>query len=148
LRALIQRVMKASVTVNKKNVSSIDAGLLIFLGIKNDDSSKDVEYLVKKIINLRIFSNETSDNFEKSLIESKKEILVVSQFTLYGETKKGRRPSFIESAKADYALTIYDEFIDELKKTDLKIQTGIFGAKMYVNIINDGPVTLMLDSRL
>mgnify|MGYP001265274491 FL=1 len=140
--------MKASVTVNKKNVSSIDAGLLIFLGIKNDDSSKDVEYLVKKIINLRIFSNETSDNFEKSLIESKKEILVVSQFTLYGETKKGRRPSFIESAKADYALTIYDEFIDELKKTDLKIQTGIFGAKMYVNIINDGPVTLMLDSRL
>ncbi|MAR37290.1 MAG: D-tyrosyl-tRNA(Tyr) deacylase [Chloroflexi bacterium] len=148
MRALIQRVMKASVTVNKKNVSSIDAGLLIFLGIKNDDSSKDVEYLVKKIINLRIFSNETSDNFEKSLIESKKEILVVSQFTLYGETKKGRRPSFIESAKADYALTIYDEFIDELKKTDLKIQTGIFGAKMYVNIINDGPVTLMLDSRL
>ena len=97
---------------------------------------------------MRIFSNETSDNFEKSLIESKKEILIVSQFTLYGETKKGRRPSFIESAKADYALTIYEEFIDELKKTDLKIQTGIFGAKMYVNIINDGPVTLMLDSRL
>ena len=140
--------MKASVTVNKKIVSSIDSGLLIFLGVKNDDSSKDVEYLVKKIINMRIFSSETSDNFEKSLIESKKEILVVSQFTLYGELNKGRRPSFIESAKSDYALEIYEQFINELKKTDLKIQTGIFGAKMYVKIINDGPVTLMLDSRL
>ncbi len=148
MRALIQRVTKASVTVNKNIVSSIDAGLLIFLGVKNDDSSKDVEYLVKKIINMRIFSSETSDNFEKSLIESKKGILVVSQFTLYGDLKKGRRPSFIESAKADYALRIYEEFINELKKTDLKIQTGIFGAKMYVKIINDGPVTLMLDSRL
>ena len=140
--------MKASVTVNKKIVSSIDSGLLIFLGVKNDDSSKDVEYLVKKIINMRIFSSETSDNFEKSLIESIKEILVVSQFTLYGDLKKGRRPSFIESAKADYALRIYEEFINELRKTDIKIQTGIFGAKMYVKIINDGPVTLMLDSRL
>ena len=126
--------MKASVTVNKNIVSSIDSGLLIFLGVKHDDSSKDVEYLVKKIINMRI--------------ESEKEILVVSQFTLYGELKKGRRPSFIESAKADYALRIYEEFINELRKTDLKIQTGIFGAKMYVKIINDGPVTLMLDSRL
>ena len=148
MRALTQRVTKASVTVNKNIVSSIDAGLLIFLGIKNDDSSKDVQYLVKKIINMRIFASETSDNFETSLIESKKEILVVSQFTLYGELKKGRRPSFIESAKSDYALTMYEEFINELKKTDLKIQTGIFGAKMYVKIINDGPVTLMLDSRL
>ena len=148
MRALTQRVTKASVTVNKNIVSSIDAGLLIFLGIKNDDSSKDVQYLVKKIINMRIFASETSDNFEKSLIEAKKEILVVSLFTLYGELKKGRRPSFIESAKSDYALTMYEEFINELKKTDLKIQTGIFGAKMYVKIINDGPVTLMLDSRL
>ena len=134
--------------VNNKLVSRIDTGLLIFLGIKNDDSSKDVQYLVKKIINMRIFASETSDNFEKSLIEAKKEILVVSQFTLYGELKKGRRPSFIESAKSDYALTMYEEFINELKKTDLKIQTGIFGAKMHVKIINDGPVTLMLDSRL
>jgi len=140
--------MKASVTVNKNIVSSIDSGLLIFLGVKNDDSTKDVEYLVKKIINMRIFASETSDNFETSLIESKKEILVVSQFTLYGELNKGRRPSFIESAKSDYALEIYEQFINELKKTDLKIQTGIFGAKMYVKIINDGPVTLMLDSRL
>ena len=140
--------MKASVTVNKNIVSSIDSGLFIFLGVKHDDSRKDVEYLVKKIINMRIFASETSDNFETSLIESKKEILVVSQFTLYGELKKGRRPSFIESAKSDYALEIYEQFINELKKTDLKIQTGIFGAKMYVKIINDGPVTLMLDSRL
>tara|TARA_B110000014_G_scaffold194673_1_gene143651 strand:- start:287 stop:709 length:423 start_codon:yes stop_codon:yes gene_type:complete len=140
--------MKASVTVNKNIVSSIDSGLLIFLGVKHDDSTKDVEYLVKKIINMRIFASETSDNFETSLIESKKEILVVSQFTLYGELNKGRRPSFIESAKSDYALEIYEQFINELKKTDLKIQTGIFGAKMYVKIINDGPVTLMLDSRL
>ena len=148
MRALIQRVSKASVTVNKNIVSSIDAGLLILLGIKNDDSSKDVQYLVKKIINMRIFASETSDNFEKSLIESKKELLVVSQFTLYGELKKGRRPSFIESAKSDYAFEIYEEFINELKKTDLKIQTGIFASKMYIKIINDGPVTLMLDSRL
>tara|TARA_B100000959_G_scaffold282865_1_gene350297 strand:- start:12 stop:458 length:447 start_codon:yes stop_codon:yes gene_type:complete len=148
LRALIQRVLKASVMVNNKLVSRIDTGLLIFLGIKNDDSSKDVEYLANKITNLRIFANETSDNFEKSLIESKKEILVVSQFTLYAMTKKGRRPSFIESAKSDYALAKYEEFINELKKSDLEIQEGIFGAKMHVKIINDGPVTLMLDSRL
>ncbi|SVD60956.1 uncharacterized protein METZ01_LOCUS413810 [marine metagenome] len=134
--------------VNNKLVSRIDTGLLIFLGIKNDDSSKDVEYLANKITNLRIFANETSDNFEKSLIESKKEILVVSQFTLYAMTKKGRRPSFIESAKSDYALAKYEEFINELKKSDLEIQEGIFGAKMHVKIINDGPVTLMLDSRL
>ncbi|MBI63421.1 MAG: D-tyrosyl-tRNA(Tyr) deacylase [Chloroflexi bacterium] len=148
MRALIQRVLKASVMVNNKLVSRIDTGLLIFLGIKNDDSSKDVEYLANKITNLRIFANETSDNFEKSLIESKKEILVVSQFTLYAMTKKGRRPSFIESAKSDYALAKYEEFINELKKSDLEIQEGIFGAKMHVKIINDGPVTLMLDSRL
>ena len=121
--------MKASVTVNKNIVSSIDSGLLIFLGVKHDDSRKDVEYLVKKIINMRIFASETSDNFETSLIESKKEILVVSQFTLYGDLKKGRRPSFIESAKADYALRIYEEFINELKKTDLKYKQGFLEQK-------------------
>ena len=102
--------------------------------------------IINKVINLRILGNELNDNFEKSLLDTKKQILIISQFTLYAETKKGRRPSFIESAKSDIAEKIYNDFIEEIKKENLKIQTGIFGAKMKVNIVNEGPVTIMLDS--
>tara|TARA_B110001454_G_scaffold113505_1_gene106361 strand:+ start:8828 stop:9274 length:447 start_codon:yes stop_codon:yes gene_type:complete len=146
LRALIQRVSKASVEVEKKIVGKINTGLVVLLGITHNDSIKESKYIINKVINLRIFGNELNDNFEKSLLDTKKQILIISQFTLYAETKKGRRPSFIESAKSDIAEKIYNDFIEEIKKENLKIQTGIFGAKMKVNIVNEGPVTIMLDS--
>lgn len=146
MRALIQRVSKASVEVEKKIVGKINTGLVVLLGITHNDSIKESKYIINKVINLRIFGNELNDNFEKSLLDTKKQILIISQFTLYAETKKGRRPSFIESAKSDIAEKIYNDFIEEIKKENLKIQTGIFGAKMKVNIVNEGPVTIMLDS--
>jgi len=146
LRALIQRVSKASVEVEKKIVGKINTGLVVLLGITHNDSIKESKYIINKVINLRIFGNELNENFEKSLLDTKNQILIISQFTLYAETKKGRRPSFIESAKSDIAKKIYNDFIEEIKKENLKIQTGIFGAKMKVNIVNEGPVTIMLDS--
>ena len=146
MRALIQRVSKASVEVEKKIVGKINTGLVVLLGITHNDSIKESKYIINKVINLRIFGNELNDNFEKSLLDTKKQILIICQFTLYAETKKGRRPSFIESAKSDIAEKIYNDFIEEIKKENLKIQTGIFGAKMKVNIVNEGPVTIMLDS--
>tara|TARA_B110000438_G_scaffold126090_1_gene122638 strand:+ start:3246 stop:3692 length:447 start_codon:yes stop_codon:yes gene_type:complete len=146
LRALIQRVSKASVEVEKKIVGKINTGLVVLLGITHNDSIKESKYIINKVINLRIFGNELNENFEKSLLDTKNQILIISQFTLYAETKKGRRPSFIESAKSDIAEKIYNDFIEEIKKENLKIQTGIFGAKMKVNIVNEGPVTIMLDS--
>lgn len=146
MRALIQRVSKASVEVEKKIVGKINTGLVVLLGITHNDSIKESKYIINKVINLRIFGNELNENFEKSLLDTKNQILIISQFTLYAETKKGRRPSFIESAKSDIAEKIYNDFIEEIKKENLKIQTGIFGAKMKVNIVNEGPVTIMLDS--
>ena len=146
MRALIQRVSKASVEVEKKIVGKINTGLVVLLGITHNDSIKESKYIINKVINLRIFGNELNENFEKSLLDTKNQILIISQFTLYAETKKGRRPSFIESAKSDIAKKIYNDFIEEIKKENLKIQTGIFGAKMKVNIVNEGPVTIMLDS--
>jgi D-tyrosyl-tRNA(Tyr) deacylase len=146
LRALIQRVSQASVEVEKKVVGNINSGLVVLLGITHNDSIKDSKYIINKVINLRIFGNESNDNFEKSLLDTKNQILIISQFTLYAEVKKGRRPSFAESAKSDIAEKIYDDFIKEIQKENLTIQTGIFGAKMKVNIVNEGPVTIMLDS--
>jgi len=146
LRALIQRVSQASVEVEKKVVGNINSGLVVLLGITHNDSIKDSKYIINKVINLRIFGNESNDNFEKSLLDTKNQILIISQFTLYAELKKGRRPSFAESAKSDIAEKIYDDFIKEIQKENLTIQTGIFGAKMKVHIVNEGPVTIMLDS--
>lgn len=146
MRALIQRVSQASVEVEKKVVGNINSGLVVLLGITHNDSIKDSKYIINKVINLRIFGNESNDNFEKSLLDTKNQILIISQFTLYAELKKGRRPSFAESAKSDIAEKIYDDFIKEIQKENLTIQTGIFGAKMKVHIVNEGPVTIMLDS--
>ncbi|MBL40060.1 MAG: D-tyrosyl-tRNA(Tyr) deacylase [Chloroflexi bacterium] len=147
MRALIQRVKSASVEVEDKIVSEINSGLVVLLGITHDDSLNDTKYLINKIINLRIFGNDKNDNFELSLLETKKDILIISQFTLFANTRKGRRPSFIESAKSDNAKRIYDEFIDIISKEQINIKTGIFGAKMLVQINNDGPVTISIDSR-
>ena len=148
MRSLIQRVTSASVQVEDKIISEIGSGLVVLLGITHNDSVDDSNYLINKILNLRIFGDENSDNFELSLLDTNKEILIISQFTLYADTKKGRRPSFIESAKSDVAKKIYDEFISLIKtQTEINVKTGIFGAKMLVNINNDGPVTLSMDSR-
>ena len=147
MRALIQRVKSASVEVEDKIVSEINSGLVVLLGITHDDSLNDTKYLINKIINLRIFGNDQNDNFELSLLETKKDILIISQFTLFANTRKGIRPSFIESAKSDNAKRIYDEFIDTISEEQINIKTGIFGAKMLVQINNDGPVTISMDSR-
>ena len=147
MRALIQRVKSASVEVEDKIVSEINSGLVVLLGITHDDSLNDTKYLINKIINLRIFGNDQNDNFELSLLETKKDILIISQFTLFANTRKGRRPSFTESAKSDNAKRIYDEFIDTISEEQINIKTGIFGAKMLVQINNDGPVTISIDSR-
>ena len=148
MRSLIQRVTSASVQVEDKIISEIGSGLVVLLGITHNDSVDDSNYLINKILNLRIFGDKNSDNFELSLLDTNKDILIISQFTLYADTKKGRRPSFIESAKSDVAKKIYDEFISLIKtQTEINVKTGIFGAKMLVNINNDGPVTISMDSR-
>ena len=148
MRSLIQRVTSASVQVEDKIISEIGSGLVVLLGITHNDSVDDSNYLINKILNLRIFGDDNSDNFELSLLDTNKDILIISQFTLYADTKKGRRPSFIESAKSDVAKKIYDEFISLIKtQTEINVKTGIFGAKMLVNINNDGPVTISMDSR-
>lgn len=146
MRALVQRVSIGSVEVQNKIVGSIGLGLVVFLGITHSDTDKEIDFIINKIINLRIFGDENTDNFERSLVDINGELLIISQFTLYGETKKGRRPSFVNSAKSEYAEPIYSKFIEKLNNHEIKVQTGIFGAKMKVNIVNEGPVTLMIDS--
>ena len=145
MRVLLQRVNKASVIINNKNFSSINNGLLVFLGIQTKDSIKDVEYLVRKIINLRIF-NDGNGLMNLSILDKQYSIMLVSQFTLYGNCKKGNRPSFINAEKPEKAKILYQLFIDELNKYNINLKTGKFGANMTVNLINSGPVTLWIDS--
>ncbi|VFB16326.1 D-tyrosyl-tRNA(Tyr) deacylase [Urinicoccus massiliensis] len=145
MRALIQRVKSAEVSVAGEKISSIKSGLLIFLGIKTDDSEKDVDYLVKKIVNCRIF-DDSNGVMNESLIDQEKELLVVSQFTLYAETKKGNRPSYQLAAKGDIAEPLYQKFITKVKEMNIPVQTGEFGADMAVSLINDGPVTILIES--
>ena len=146
MKALIQRVSSGSVIVENKTVGSIQKGLVVLLGVTHSDSEKDIDFIINKIVNLRIFGNEENDNFEKSVKEIEGEILIISQFTLYADMRKGRRPSFVNSAKSEFAEEIYNKFIEKIKEENLLIQTGIFGEKMQVKIINEGPVTLMLSS--
>ena len=147
MRAVIQRVSEASVTVDEKIVGKIAEGLLIFLGIVPEDSSKDLKWLSKKIVNLRIFE-DSREVMNLSLKEQNGAALVISQFTLHAQTKKGNRPSYIKAARRDIAIPLYQEFIMQLEN-DLgkKIQTGIFGSNMKVSLLNDGPVTLIIDSK-
>lgn len=145
MKALIQRVDKAGVTVDGKVVAAIKQGYTVFLGVGEGDAEKDADYLSDKIANLRIFSNKEG-KFDHSILDIKGEALVVSQFTLYGDTRKGRRPDFGKAAKPDEANRLYQYFNDCLRKRGIKVKTGIFAAEMTVDIINDGPVTIMIES--
>lgn len=145
MRALVQRVEKAKVTVDDIETGSINEGLLVFLGIGKNDNKEDANYLVDKIQNLRIFEDE-DNRMNLSALDLNKEILVVSQFTLYGDCSKGRRPSFFEAASPEKAEELYNFFVNEMKNSELNIETGEFKAMMDVELINDGPVTLWLDT--
>lgn len=147
MKAVIQRVSSASVTIEGKEVSKIGNGLLILLGIEEIDTTEDIEWLCKKIINLRIFGDEAGA-MNLSLNDIDGEALVVSQFTLHASTKKGNRPSFIKSAKPDVAIPLYEQFVTTfIKVLGKQVGTGEFGAMMHVSLINDGPVTIVIDSK-
>jgi len=145
MRAVVQRVKKASVTVDENVVGKINKGLLVFLGVGQEDNPKDLEYMVNKIIGLRIFQDD-KDKMNLSLENIDGEILIVSQFTLYVDVRKGRRPSFTKSASPDIGEKLYNEFIERVKSKGIKAEKGIFGADMDVDLVNDGPVTILLDS--
>ncbi|KNF08700.1 D-tyrosyl-tRNA(Tyr) deacylase Dtd [Gottschalkia purinilytica] len=146
MRAVVQRVSEAKVTVNDEIVGSIKKGLLVLLGVGNEDSESDVKYLSDKISNLRIFEDE-NEKMNLSLIDIKGELLIVSQFTLFGDVRKGKRPNFTNAAHPKMAEELYLDFIEKCKNLGLnKVDTGIFGANMDVSLVNDGPVTILLDS--
>ncbi|MBO3097220.1 D-aminoacyl-tRNA deacylase [Gelidibacter pelagius] len=147
MKAVIQRVSNASVTIDNSKVAAIGSGLLILLGIVDDDTQEDIQWLTRKIANLRIFEDDNGV-MNRSLIEVDGEAIVVSQFTLHASTKKGNRPSYIKAAKPDVAIPLYENFIKQIEE-DLskKVQTGQFGADMKVQLINDGPVTIIIDSK-
>ena len=145
MRVVAQRVSKAQVSIEGNVVGKIDKGLLIFLGITHRDNEKDAKWLVNKISGLRIFSDEDG-KMNKSIEDIEGEILLISQFTLYGDARKGRRPSFIDAAKPDIAVPLYNKFIELIREKNLKVSTGEFGADMKVELLNDGPVTMIIES--
>ncbi|MGQ1785559.1 MULTISPECIES: D-aminoacyl-tRNA deacylase [unclassified Saccharicrinis] len=147
MRVVIQRVSEASVNINNNIKSKIKNGLLVLLGIVNDDDNNDIEWLCNKIANLRIFPDE-NDVMNKSLLDVDGEMIVVSQFTLHAKTKKGNRPSYIDAAKPDVSVPLYEAFVSCMEQVlSKKVQTGEFGAHMQVSLINDGPVTIIIDSK-
>jgi D-tyrosyl-tRNA(Tyr) deacylase len=147
MRAVIQRVSKASVKIDHKIYSEIGSGLMVLIGIEEADNNEDIAWLCKKIVQLRIF-NDTNGVMNLSIIETLGEILAVSQFTLHAKTKKGNRPSYIKAATPDIAIPLYDRFTDSLSQLlGKEVKTGIFGAMMEVEIINDGPVTIIIDTK-
>lgn len=146
MRVIVQRVSQASVSVDNEIVGSIGNGLVVLLGIGKEDNENDLDYLVEKVLGLRIFQDE-NDKMNLSLLDIKGELLVISQFTLYGDARKGRRPSFTDSAHPDIAEGIYLKFIDKCIDRRVKTDKGIFGADMDVSLINQGPVTIMIDSK-
>ncbi len=148
MRAVIQRVSNAKVSINGIEESTIDRGLLLFLGIEVDDTKEDLKWLVNKIINLRIF-NDSNGVMNISLLDSKGELLVVSQFTLIASSRKGNRPSYVRAAKHEIAIPLYESFIKLCEEKLLKkVKRGVFGADMKVELSNDGPVTLIIDSKI
>lgn len=147
MRIVVQRVLEASVQINGAIKGSISSGLVVLLGIQHDDTEEDINWLVSKLVNLRVFNDENG-KMNQSIVDVKGQFLVVSQFTLYASTKKGNRPSFVHAALPAIAEPLYMQFVNRLKnesKTD--VQTGEFGADMKVMLVNDGPVTLILDSK-
>ncbi|MBZ9690809.1 D-tyrosyl-tRNA(Tyr) deacylase [Clostridium botulinum] len=145
MRAVVQRVTSSSVQVDGNTVGSIGKGLNVLIGISKSDTLQDLKYIRDKVINLRIFEDE-KEKMNLSLLDVKGELLVISQFTLYGDCRKGRRPNFMEAKGGEEAEGLYEEFLRLLKESNLKIETGEFGADMKVEINNDGPVTIILDS--
>ena len=146
MRAVVQRVTEASVKVDENIVGKINEGLMVLLGVGNDDNEKDLDYLVEKVLGLRIFQDE-NDKMNLSLLDVKGELLVVSQFTLYGDVRKGKRPSFSTSASSEIGNKYYEEFINKTRALGVRTETGIFGAHMDVSLVNNGPVTILLDSK-
>jgi D-tyrosyl-tRNA(Tyr) deacylase len=147
MKAVIQRVSKASVTIDTKTKSSISSGLLILLGIEESDTQEDIDWLCSKIVKLRIFDDENGV-MNLSVMEISGEILVVSQFTLHASTKKGNRPSYIKAAKPDRAVPLYENFIKQMEEeTDKPVHSGEFGAMMEIALVNDGPVTIIIDTK-
>jgi D-aminoacyl-tRNA deacylase len=146
LKAVIQRVKEASVEVNGQTVGKIGHGLLVLLGIGKDDEQKDTDWMIEKIINLRIFEKEDG-KFDQSLLDVQGELLLVSQFTLYGDCSKGRRPSFSNAMEVDKARDFFGTFVAKARKKVGRVETGVFQAHMDVKLANDGPVTLIVDSR-
>ena len=145
MRVVVQKCDEASVTIDGKQVSKIKKGLMILVGFTHTDTQKDIDYMVKKVINLRIFEDE-SGVMNKSVIDEKGSILCVSQFTLYANTKKGNRPSYIDAMKSDKAINYYNTFCDRLNEY-VETKMGIFGADMKVALINNGPTTIIIDSK-
>jgi len=147
MKVVIQRILEASVTIEGDTVSQIKNGLLVLVGIESEDTQEDIQWLSKKVVNLRIFNDE-NDVMNKSLVDIDGDMIVVSQFTLQASTKKGNRPSYLKSAKPEVSIPLYENFVAQVEQ-DLgkKIQTGKFGADMKVALINDGPVTIIIDSK-
>lgn len=147
MKAVIQRVSEASVTVEGKIISEIDQGLLILLGVENVDTEDDIKWLSNKIARLRIFGDE-ENVMNKSILDISADAIVVSQFTLHASTKKGNRPSYLKAAKPEVAIPLYESFVKQLERDlDKKVGTGIFGADMKVSLLNDGPVTIIIDTQ-
>jgi D-tyrosyl-tRNA(Tyr) deacylase len=145
MRAVVQRVSSSRVTVDDRVTGEINEGLLVLLGVTHEDTSKDVDYMIDKVLNLRIFEDE-NEKMNLSLKDIGGELLVVSQFTLYGDCRKGRRPGFSDAARPEVAIPLYEEFIEKASKQNIKVGTGKFGANMMVELTNEGPVTILIDS--
>ena len=145
MRAVVQRVTQASVTVQEETVGLIGKGLLVLLGVADDDDPQDADWMAAKIVNLRVFEDEAG-KMNRSLLDEQGEILVVSQFTLLGNCRKGRRPSFVDAADPETANELYLRFVEQVRKQDVTIATGRFRSRMAVTLVNDGPVTLLVES--
>jgi D-tyrosyl-tRNA(Tyr) deacylase len=146
MRALLQRVTEARVTVDEAVTGEIGAGLLVLLGVSKLDTEADAEFVAQKVLNLRVFEDEHG-KMNRSILDTGGAVLVVSQFTLYGDCRKGRRPSFDDAAPAEQARALYEHFVAFARRANLKVETGVFQAHMSVSLVNDGPVTLLVESR-
>jgi len=146
MRAVVQRVKESSVTVDCNVIGKIGVGLLVLLGIAKKDTIKDIDFITDKILNLRIFEDENK-KMNRSILDTGGEMLVVSQFTLLGDCRRGRRPSFIDAAEPEKANEFYEKFVEKIRSKDIKVETGIFRAMMDVSLVNDGPVTLIVESK-
>ena len=148
MRAVIQRVSRSSVSVDNKTTGSTERGLMVLVGVTHDDEKQDIDYIVDKTVNMRLFPHEGEENgFELSVLDIDGSVLLVSQFTLYASTRKGRRPSFTAAAPGDVSGPMFDRVVETFRDRGVRTETGLFGAYMQVELVNDGPVTIMLDSQ-